>query len=99
MILKINIVETKGKITIRKIKRVYEVKPRFQYIMQTWSYELIYEKYHHNDRFVGTGRQMVYLFNTENEKPFYRDGEATHNMLSNISKAFIRDLKIKQILR
>lgn len=92
---------TKDKIILRKVKkiRLEEVKPRFWFI-RNHSYEKIYDKYFHNDRLMGTGRQQVYLFNTENEKPFYLgDDGVTHQMLSNIAKTFIRDLKIKQILR
>jgi uncharacterized protein YutD len=101
MILKINLFETNGKITIRKIKKMNadDVKPKFKYFVDNWGYEKIYDKHFWNDRLMGTGRQQVYLFNTENNRLHHYDDKIIYDMLAGIAKAFIRDLKIKQILR
>ena len=48
---------------------------------------------------MGTGRQQVYLFNTDIDRIFYTDTKEMNDALSVIAKTFIRDLKIKQILR
>jgi hypothetical protein len=101
MILKINIIENNGKIIVRKIKKIEfeSLKPRFKYVIRYYSYEKIYDKYFHNDRLMGTGRQQVYLFNTNNNIIFYTDTKEMHEILSVIAKTFIRDLKIKEILK
>jgi hypothetical protein len=101
MILKINLFITDGKITVRKIKKVPlgSVKPKFDYIIRNYSYEKIYDKYFWDDYLMGTGRQQVYLFNTDIDRIFYTDTKEMNDALSVIAKTFIRDLKIKQILR
>lgn len=101
MILKINLMENNGNFTVRKVKKIAvgDVKPRFDYVVKNYSYEKIYDKYFWDDRLMGTGRQQVYLFNTEIDKLFYRDDKETYRILSTIAKTFIRDLKIKEILK
>lgn len=101
MILKINLFISDGKITVRKVKQIPlgSVKRRFEYQIRHYSYEKIYDKYFSNNYLMGTGRQQVYLFNTDVDRIFYTDTKEMHDTLSVIAKTFIRDLKIKQILR
>ena len=95
---------TGDKIIVRKMKKMApgSIKNRFSWTISRYAYEKIYDKYFHEHKLMGTGRQEVYLFNTEIDmslnKNWYNDKQVYEELLT-LSKGFIRDLRIKEILK
>jgi len=101
MILKINLIQRiNGDIEVKKVKKVNleSIKPKFNWRIRNFSYVKIYDKFHNQDYLMGSGCQRVYFFNTEIiHTNNYNKME--YEELLKIAQPFIRDIKIKEILR